>query len=341
VSNTNGGIVVRAVNDVVADGALYFSSAANSGNQDDGTSGTWEGDFVDGGPATGILVGDGHVHVFDATTTPPTTFDTITAAGGSIVLTWSDPLGASTNDYDLYVLNSGGSAIVAASTNRQTGTQDPAEIVPSTTDAQNNRIVVVLSSGQPRFLDIATNRGKLAIATRGATFGHNAANQAFGVAATPAISPGPFPNPFNAGDVAETFSSDGPRRIFFHANGTPITPGNFSSTGGQALQKPDITAADGVSVSGVGGFGSPFYGTSAAAPHAAAIAGLVKSAKPTATTTDIRTALTNSAIDIMAAGWDPDSGAGIVMADAAIASLGTPAFANPDLGTLTAVREPR
>ena len=32
-SNTNGGIVTQAVNQVVADGALYFSSAGNSGNQ--------------------------------------------------------------------------------------------------------------------------------------------------------------------------------------------------------------------------------------------------------------------------------------------------------------------
>ena len=46
---TNGGIVTQAVKDVTAAGALYFSSAANSGNLDAGTSGTWEGDFVNGG----------------------------------------------------------------------------------------------------------------------------------------------------------------------------------------------------------------------------------------------------------------------------------------------------
>jgi hypothetical protein len=50
-SNTNGGIVIQAVKDVVDDGALFFSSAANSGNQNDGQSGTWEGDFVNGGAA--------------------------------------------------------------------------------------------------------------------------------------------------------------------------------------------------------------------------------------------------------------------------------------------------
>ena len=48
-----------------------------------------------------------------------------------------------------------------------------------------------------------------------------------------------------------------------------------------------MTAADGVSVTGAGGFPSPFYGTSAAAPHAAAIAALVKSRNPALTQTQI------------------------------------------------------
>ena len=38
-------IVSTAVNEVTADGALYFSSAGNEGNFNDGSSGTWEGDF--------------------------------------------------------------------------------------------------------------------------------------------------------------------------------------------------------------------------------------------------------------------------------------------------------
>ena len=53
ISPTNGGIVTQAVNDVTAAGALYFSSAGNSGNKNDGTSGVWEGNFVDGGAAVG------------------------------------------------------------------------------------------------------------------------------------------------------------------------------------------------------------------------------------------------------------------------------------------------
>jgi hypothetical protein len=43
------GIIAQAVNDVTANGALFFSSAGNSGNKNDGQSGVWEGDFLDSG----------------------------------------------------------------------------------------------------------------------------------------------------------------------------------------------------------------------------------------------------------------------------------------------------
>jgi hypothetical protein len=187
-------------------------------------------------------------------------------------------------------------------------------------------------------LHLNTFRGRLSLATVGQIHGHNAAADAFSCAATPAV--GPFPNPFNAGNVTETFSSDGPRRIFFQPDGTPYTPGNFSSTGGILRQKPDITAADGVSVTGVGGFPSPFFGTSAAAPHAAAIAGLLKSANPALTPAQIRTTLTSTAIDIMTPGVDRNSGAGIIDAYAATQSLGIPGTAFLQLGTITANEDP-
>src|SRR5207248_2895546 len=86
-------------------------------------------------------------------------------------------------------------------------------------------------------------------------------------------------------------------------------------------QKPDITAADGV-MCAAPGF-NRFYGTSAAAPHAAAIAALVKSANLSLTPAQIRTALSSTAIDIEAAGVDRDSGVGIVMAFEAVRSVGT------------------
>ena len=340
-TNTNGGAVTQAVNDVTAAGAMYFSSAGNSGNKNDGTSGVWEGDFVDGGLVTGTIStfegGQGRVHDFGG----GQLFNTLTAAStGPISLYWSDPLGASTNDYDIFRLNAAGTSIAAAGANLQDGTQDPYEQISQST--ANPRLVIVLYSGVSRFLHMNTNRGRLSISTTGQTHGHSSAANAFSVAATPSgpvkfnsTDPvGPFPGVFNAGNVLETFSSDGPRRVFYQANGTPYTPGNFSATGGTLRQKPDITAADGVAVTGVGGFGSPFFGTSAAAPHAAAIAGLLKSAGAF-TNAQVRTALTSTAIDIETPGVDRDSGAGIVMALEALKSLNVPGKAFLSLGTIT------
>lgn len=329
ISPGNAGIIAQAVNDVTVGsqaGALYFSSAANSGNKNDNTAGVWEGDFVNGG-ATGAPIPLGNnVHNFGGGVTQ----NALTVAG-RILLKWSDPLGASSNDYDLYVLNSAGTTVVASSANIQSGTQDPVE------DAGNRvageRIVIVKkAAAAARFLHLNTNRGVLTVSTAGVVYGHNAGLNTISVAATPSgpavnnTAIGPFPNAHSSANVVETFSSDGPRRIFYNADSTLITPGNVSSTGGQLLQKPDITAADGSSTTTPGFI--PFFGTSAAAPHAAAIAALVKSASPASTNAQILNALRSSAIDIEAAGTDRDSGTGIIMPLRAMAVLGVsgPAF---------------
>jgi uncharacterized repeat protein (TIGR01451 family) len=69
---------------------------------------------------------------------------------------------------------------------------------------------------------------------------------------------------------------------------------------------------------------NPFFGTSAAAPHAAALAALVWSASPGASATTVKSALLASALDIEAPGFDRDSGVGIVMAPAAVRAVLTP-----------------
>ncbi|HLJ26875.1 MAG TPA: S8 family serine peptidase [Candidatus Angelobacter sp.] len=343
VSTSQGGVVIQAVNDVVAAGAFYFSSAGNEGGLDAGTSGTFEGDFVP--QAAAAPLPSGNVHNFGS----GNGFDTITSPGEQVVgLFWADPLGGSGNDYDLYLLNSTGASILGASTNIQNGTQDPVELIGSANVINNNRLVVFQHTGAAnRFFHLVLFRGRLAVATSGETHGHSAASGAYTVAATPAATSagaptpnGPFPGPFTAANQTEFFSSDGLRHIFFNGDSSAITPGNFSATGGSVLNKPDITAADGVSVTGVGGFGSPFFGTSAAAPSAASVAALVLSAKPTITAAQMRTALTSTAIDIMAAGFDRDAGNGIVMALPAVQSLGVAGTANPEMAAITANENP-
>jgi hypothetical protein len=309
------GTIALAVNDVVADGALYFSSAANSGNLTSGTSGTWEGDFQNGGAVDSPISGlgeTGYLHNFGG----GQVYDRLTATTTTISLQWSDPLGLSGNDYDLFVLNSAGTTVLGFSAAAQTGTQDPLEIAyRSAGFAANSRVVVVLYSGDQRALRVDTNRGQLSIRTAGSTFGHNAGLNTITAAATYWNSARTGTRPFvGATNPIETFSSDGPRKIFYSPDGGEITPGNllFSTSGGTTLQKPDVTAADGVSTKTPGFL--PFFGTSAAAPHAAAIAALVKSAKPTLTNVQIKQILFTTTVDNMSAGVDRDGGYGIVMA---------------------------
>ncbi|MDX3194816.1 S8 family serine peptidase [Streptomyces sp. MN03-5084-2B] len=334
--------VAQAVNDVTAAGTLYFSSAGNSGNATDGTSGYYEGDFrASSSKISGVT---GTPHDFDPSSTTQN-FDALSAGslGRPVTLFWSDPWGKSANDYDLFILNSAGS-VVASSENAQSGSQNPYEIASVPTTGSGYKVAVVKYSGADRFIALNVIRGRFvasgslkAFSTNGVTNGHSAAVNAFSVAATPAAGAftrpletgdpanpaGPYPGLFSASSKWERFSSDGKRRLFYNADGSAITPGNVSSTGGTVRAKPDITAADGVATS-VTGF-QPFFGTSAAAPHAAAIAALLLSGKPTATQAQIRSALVSSAIDLGAPGFDTVTGNGVIMAGPALAALGVAA----------------
>ena len=85
----------------------------------------------------------------------------------------------------------------------------------------------------------------------------------------------------------------------------------------QIRQKPDLAGIDGVSVTGTGGFPGTFFGTSAAAPHVAGIAALLKQTRPSASPAKLRQALENGAVDLGAAGPDNVFGRGRVDAIAA------------------------
>ncbi|MBV9747141.1 MAG: S8 family serine peptidase, partial [Acidobacteriia bacterium] len=310
------GIIAQAVNAVTASGVLYFSAAGNSGNLDSGTSGTWEGDFTPGGSITitGGKFGAGTtvpLHAFDATHIA----DVITVGSSNsspTLLKWSDPLGASCNDYDLFILDSTGTTIKQTSTNYQTCTQDPLEGVNA--PAAGDLVVIILFQGVQRALHLDTERARLAIGTPGATFGHNAAATALAIAATHAQ-----PTIFTSGNQSpESYSSDGPRKIFYNPNGSAITPGNFlfSTNGGTTLPKVDFTAAD-CGQSAVPTF-NPFCGTSAAAPVAASIAALIHSANPYLTSGQVVTLMRTMALAVHAGFNNRTGGAGIVMANLAV-----------------------
>ncbi|MGI4831636.1 MAG: S8 family peptidase [Janthinobacterium lividum] len=330
------GTVANAVNDVVAAGGMYFSAAANSGNLTSGTSGTWEGDFTSGGTTSLITNLEGSPVALNnfGTVSSAQTYDTLTSAASSGVwLHWADPNGGSSNDYDLFVLNSTGTTVKGYSAGTQTGTQNPLEYVyPSSTcntatptgycPAAGDRIVVALYSGAARALHIDTERATLSIGTPGATFGHNGGANTFSMAAVYWNSARRGAIPFTGGiaNPDEAFSSDGPRKIFFNPDGSAITSGNFlfATNGGTTLIKPDAAAADGVSTATPGFL--PFFGTSAAAPHAAGIAALVKSANPSLTNQQILSILRSTTLDNMESGIDRDSGYGILSVTNAVAA---------------------
>ena len=330
------GPVAQSVNTVTTAGVLYFSSAGNEGNKNDLTSGTWEGDFNPSAAADPSPLAGANLHNFgDGGNSILVEF----GGGNPPLLIWAEHYdlntGVASTDFDLYDMDGGLTTIFDASTDVQDGTGGddfPIEFIGGGAFGGERLLIDKFAAGTtssvPVF-NLILLRGELddALTTSGATRGHSAAANAMSVAATPAAASfdgvsadGPYPGLFTAANESEDFTSDGPRRIILTTAGAEITPGNRTSTGGVVRQKPEITAADGVSTAAPGF--NPFYGTSAAAPHAAAIAGLLKSALPSLTLAQVRTALVNSAIDIEVPGVDRDTGAGIIMAHAALVSAG-------------------
>jgi subtilisin-like proprotein convertase family protein len=333
------GPIAQAVIDVTKDGALYFSSAGNEQNVDDHTSGSYEGDYRSSGQTIGKFAGTAHdfdpgsaVQVLD-----PVSDDSVDVPA---LLQWADPLGRSADDYDLYAVDGAGD-VIAFSNDTQNGDDDPFEgfFIPEGTVG----LAVVKFAGANRYFQLTAFRGRYesrpgmtAFVSPGVTRGHSAVPAAFSVAAVPAaeafgreIAPGvvnptgPYPLRYKASQQSEVFTSDGPRRVFFRPNGSAITPGDFTSSGGEVRRKPDVAAADGVSTS-LSDF-TPFFGTSASAPHAAAIAALVLSGHPGITPARVRRAMTSTALDIEHRGWDRDTGYGIVVADTLLARTGAQA----------------
>ena len=310
-------IIAQGVNAAVADGCFYFSAGGNAGNKNDGTAGVWEGDFAAGSPLVLNGVPVGTQHDFGSGVTQ----NRITEdSPGAYLLWWADPLEGSANDYDLYLVDQNG-VVLESSTRIQDGNRDPYEYIDSSEeDHTDARLIIVKTSGAAdRYLRLDTLEGQLAVSTAGNLFGHSAAENAIAVAAVAVQGAGGSGGVFDGTESVRTSSSDGPRRIFFEPDGTPITAGNFSSTGGELLLKPDLAAATCVRTS-TPGF-SIFCGASSAAPHAAAIGALVlegAEGPKSLTQAELLTAMTGAALDVEASGVDRDSGAGIVMAPGAV-----------------------
>ena len=316
-------VFAQGVNAATSDGCFYFSAGGNDGNLNDGTSGVWEGDYSAGSPLTVEGETAGVRHDFGGGMEGNLLRRRgIFGYSGPIVLQWADPLGASSNDYDLFLIDEDGD-VVGSSTDTQDGAQDPIELISG--GQTSDTVVVVKVSGADRYLRLQAFDGWLEIATAGSLYGHAAAANAVSVAAVDVRDAAGAGKVFNGTESVARLNSDGPRRIFFEPDGTAITPGDFSETGGKVLRKPDHTAASCVSTA-TPGF-STFCGSSAAAPHAAAIAALIVEAAGGPKHVTLKTLLgsmTTSALDIEDVGFDRDAGAGIVMAPGAVGAAAVP-----------------
>jgi hypothetical protein len=125
--------------------------------------------------------------------------------------------------------------------------------------------------------------------------------------------------------LLEPFSSRGGTPVLFEVDGT-------RKTEPRVLEQPRFVATDGCINTFFGqvdnfppnGIGSYFFGTSAAAPNAAAVAILMLQANPNLTPTELYTILQETAIDMKTPGFDFDSGFGYIDALAAVEAATSP-----------------
>jgi hypothetical protein len=287
----------KALNSTTNPIRAYFTSVGNEADEH------YLGAYVDSGTDGRSIVGaSGHLHLFQSTTNTvdvlglgPQPYDNIELkAGGEVVifLTWDDPFGGSTNDYDLFLVQESTGNVVASSTNKQCeGSRFPVECIDYTneTGVQGFFHIVIQNAGNRAavknlnmflFEPECAQSGPLKLVpTRVERHNYNTVQSSIGAQAdsggTPvsvvsvgAICSGSSQaiavNPSCANDSEHT------RIEFFSSNGPTV----------DGRTKPDVTAIDGVSTTGAGDFENPFFGTSAAAPHAAGIAALLLQAAP-------------------------------------------------------------
>jgi hypothetical protein len=217
-----------------------------------------------------------------------------------LFLQWNDAWGGSINDYDLELwsldlFNSGNpNFVVAGSSGNQNGTQNPTEQLCFTNNMASGffgAVIIEFANEQVRTFDMFL-RCTICAPLPDGDFGQpyfnyntwcssvpnnsDATAGVVGVAAIDAADPGI--------NDREPYSSCGPTN--------------------DGRLKPELTALDGISVTANGGFFTPFYGTSAAAPHVGAIAALILDCTPGLTDEQLRDRLFNHADDLGAPGDD-------------------------------------
>jgi Subtilase family len=349
------GLIAQAIDQVSTAGVAYFSSAGNDARTSYENLAPTFPVTSSTAPATGEQLLNFDTSGASTATTLPITIPSL-FPGEFVVLglQWDQPYvtgaansGGATSSLDLCIIGATGTDQLdfGQTTGPCTGPNDlgvdpvqllfvgnPADATASTPAVSFN-ISIGLANGTHapgRVKFVVDGNGAAvsinAFATNSPTIqGHPNAAGAMAVGAafylqTPACGTTPA--------VLEDFSSAGGDPILFDAAGTRLaTP--------LMRQKPQLIAPDGVNdtflgfsvaqnstIAGCGNNTSlpNFFGTSAAAPHAAAAAALMLQANPAVTAVQIDAALQTSALP-MGGGLNDDSGYGFIQADAALALL--------------------
>lgn len=325
-------LIAQAVNEVSADGKAYFSVAENSARQ------SWAGSFQFATGAQGLS--GGPLHDFDPGPGVDPHLEFTLPVGETVTfnLQWDQPFfsisgapGCET-DLDFFVTPNGdelGTVLTLAGTSRNLG-GDPLEILGITNpgtididgvpgaDTEFNLTIEGLAGFAPGLMKIVMIHSDAFTLNEfdtqsGTLVGHANAEQAIAVAAAPFFRTPTFgANP----PQLEPFSSSGGNPLLFADDGTRLEAPLDT-------QQPRFTAADGGHTTFFGqqiGDGDDFpnfYGTSAAAPHAAAVAALMmeKSGGPgSLSPKEVITVLSKTAIETGPRGFDVESGSGLINA---------------------------
>jgi hypothetical protein len=324
-----------AVDEVTAAGIPYFAHAQNM-NIRSGTENisSWESPAFRDAAACPAAIAGASTQCEDFDPDPVAVDNTrrVEVAEDStarISLQWAEPWSGVQTDLDLYALRASDGLLLTGVTGAQanvTGSQRPFESILIDNDpsagALEVDLVVARFSGAggggtatPRLrLQFLLNGRQNTVPTEYTTsaggdivgpaiFGHAGAKSAITSGAVP----------FTDGNVLEFFSSRGPVTHYFGpvTGTTPAEP----LAAPDVISKPDIVATNGGLTTFFGG-GNRFFGTSAAAPHSAAVGALQLDADPALTPAQVRSLQVASGRPVGAFG-PLEAGAGLLDAVAA------------------------
>lgn len=307
----DGGAVQTAVENAIAGGVNYFTAASNEGQ-----------DYVQQAfhPVAVSLPGlpaNAAVQNFAASGPAQPWLSVNLPAKGQLLLDmqWDQPFEsigtghASANSLGMALYSLSGQLLAAATVNATGGNPVQTLSYLNTTGASSFRLVVWQNGGStPPGLFKIINYGTGSLSGPGVGSGSGSVIGQEMVPGANTVGAVAWYNTaaYGGNNAIEPYSSVGSGDMLFNAQGNRLaTP--------VSTAKVNFTAPDG-SITSVF---APFFGTSAAAPNAAAVAALVLQADPHLTPAQVSSILAHSATP--AGGGASASGAGLIQADSAVA----------------------